>query len=76
MAFIKQFQRKDTTPRKSAHQESKASYSVFERDGEKFLQIVTYGHGQKPDKISQTIQLGREGASDLYGILKRTFSFD
>ena len=76
MAYIKQFQQRDITPRKTAHKLSTGSYSAFERDGQKFIQFVTYGQGQKPDKITQTFQLDREGARDLYSILKRTFGFE
>jgi len=76
MAYIKQFQQRDITPRKTTHKPSRGSYSTFERDGQKFIQLVTYGQGQKPDKITQTFQLDRDGAHDLYAILKRTFGFE
>jgi hypothetical protein len=75
MAFIKQFQRNDMTPRKSLHKESKGSYSTFEHQGRTFVQFVTYGHGPNPNKITQTIQLDRDGAFDLFTILKNTFVF-
>lgn len=76
MTLVKRFEKKETAPRKASHKESRASYAVFERDGQQFLQIVTYGHGNKPDKVSQTIQLDRDGAHDLFQILKRTFNFE
>jgi hypothetical protein len=76
MAYIKQFQQREITPRKAAHKTTKGTYSTFERDGQKFIQLVTYGQGQKPDKITQTFQLDREGAHDLYSILKHAFAFD
>jgi hypothetical protein len=76
MAYIKQFQPKDITPRKVAHKATKGTYSTFERDGQKFIQFVSYGQGKNPEKISQTFQLDRDGAHDLYSILKRTFGFE
>jgi hypothetical protein len=76
MAYIKQFQQHEITPRKTAHKPGKGSYSTFERDGQKYIQFVSYGQGRNPKKISQTFQLDREGAHDLYSILKRTFGFD
>jgi hypothetical protein len=76
MAYIKQFEKKETTPRKSAHKATKGTYSTFERDGQKFIQFVSYGQGRNPDKITQTFQLDREGAHNLYGVLKRAFGFD
>lgn len=76
MTYIKQFEQRDITPRKTAHKASRGSYSTFERDGQRFIQLVTYGQGQKPEKITQTFQLDRQGAHGLYSILKRTFDFE
>ncbi len=70
MAFIKHFERKDTTPRKLLHRESKGSYSTFEHHGRKFIQIVSYGT-RNPLKITQTTQFDRDGALQLYKVLKR-----
>jgi hypothetical protein len=73
MALIKHFRAKDSS-RESIHNETSASYSIFERRGTRVLQIDTYGHGTT--KVSQTIQLSQEGASELYAILKKTFNFE
>ena len=47
-------------------------------DGGQVLQIDTQGSGDRenPGKQSQTIQIGREAARELFDILKRTFRFD
>ena len=76
MAYIKQFRQKENTPRKTTHKARRGSYSTFERDGQKFIQLISYGEGRNPEKITQTFQLDRDGAHDLYSILKRTFGFE
>jgi hypothetical protein len=62
----------------SAHGLIEADYIPFERDGRVLLQIDTYGSAvrQNPGKQSQTIQLDRESASQLYIILRDEFGFD
>lgn len=76
MALIRQFERKHME-RNSLHDEIDATYTVFERDGAKLIQIDTYGRDERqiPGKKSQTIQLDREGASALFNILKTEFGF-
>lgn len=75
MALIKRLEKMDIAPRKKSHQECKASYSIYERDGKKFMQIVSYGHGRNPNKISQTTQFDQDSAFELFNILKRAFNF-
>lgn len=51
---------------------------VFElTDGRPVVQIDTNGSADRanPGKQSQTIQLGREAAKELYDILRRTYDF-
>jgi hypothetical protein len=64
--------------RNSLHEEIDATYTIFERDGRILLQIDSYGRNDRqiPGKKSQSIQLDEVGASALYSILKREFSFD
>jgi len=76
MAYVKKFEPRQMSHRKAGHKPTKGSYSTFERDGQKFVQFVSYGQGRNPEKITQTFELDREGAHDLYGILKRTFGFE
>jgi hypothetical protein len=51
---------------------------IFEvTDGRPVVQIDTNGSADRanPGKQSQTLQLGREAARELYDILKRTYDF-
>jgi hypothetical protein len=75
MALIRSFTLK-RMERNSLHKEIGASYSVFGGE-ERVLQIDTYGSTTReiPGKKSQTIQLDKRGASELYLILKREFGF-
>jgi hypothetical protein len=77
MALIRHFDRKHME-RNSIHDEISASYTVFERDGRRFIQIDSYGRDEReiPGKKSQTIQLDRDGAQQLYRILQNAFHFD
>ena len=51
------------------------TYTTFEIDGEKYVQLDTYGRidRETPDKSSQTIQLDRETAEFLVQLLKKEF---
>ncbi len=77
MALIRSFTEK-RMQRNSLHDQIEATYSVFERDGRVVVQIDSYGRKTRelPGKKSQTIQLDRDGASQLYRILKSAFHFD
>ncbi|WP_151720359.1 methionyl-tRNA formyltransferase [Gemmobacter serpentinus] len=70
MARINAFTSK-AIQRTSLHDEVEATFHAFERDGELFLQIDTYGReGRKlAGKVSQSIQLGKEGRKALQQIL-------
>lgn len=52
-----------------------ATYSVFEEDGKKYVQIDTYGRSERviPEKISQSIQIDRESAKFLVKLLVNEF---
>ena len=75
MALISHFERKHME-RNSLHDEIEATYTVFEKDSRILLQIDSYGREsrEKPGKKSQTIQLDRQGASELFAILRREFA--
>ncbi|HLP67423.1 MAG TPA: methionyl-tRNA formyltransferase [Rhizobium sp.] len=76
MALVRQFEHKPMD-RNSLHREIAASYSAFGIDGKRIIQIDTYGSTDRefPGKKSQTIQLDREGAENLFLILKNEFGF-
>lgn len=76
MAFVRRFEHKNME-RNSLHKEIGATYSVFGIDDKRIVQIDTYGSVDReiPGKKSQTIQLDREGAENLFLILKNEFGF-
>ncbi len=76
MALIRRFEHK-AMERNALHDEIEATYSVFKHDDQIFMQIDSYGrpNRENPGKKSQTIQLDREGARNLYEIIKHEFKF-
>jgi predicted RNA-binding protein with RPS1 domain len=76
MALIKNFVKEDRE-HASLHQAIEAKYIVFERDGRIILQIDTYGRSTRefPGKLSQTFQLDRDAARELFDILRQEFHF-
>ncbi|MEZ5958278.1 MAG: hypothetical protein R3C27_13825, partial [Hyphomonadaceae bacterium] len=52
-----------------------ATYTPFEANGEKYLQIDTYGSDARdiPGKKSQSVQLNKQSAIELVAILRREF---
>lgn len=61
--------------RNTVHDEVYSTYSVFEIDGERYVQLDTYGRvgRENPEKLSQTIQLNRDTAKFLVELLSREF---
>lgn len=61
--------------RNSIHDQVYATYTVFDNNGEKYLQIDTYGKAarENPEKISQSFQFNREAASYLANLLIEEF---
>lgn len=61
--------------RNTIHEKVHATYTVFEMDGEKYVQIDTYGRidRENPEKISQSIQFDKETATFLVNLLKEEF---
>lgn len=61
--------------RNSVHQVVQATYTVFEKDGERYFQIDTYGKDDRemPEKISQSFQVDKEMALELINLLHVVF---
>lgn len=57
------------------HEKVHTTYTVFEKDGQKYVQLDTYGKDDRdnPEKISQSIQLDEEVARFLVKLLIREF---
>lgn len=62
--------------RVSVHTKVTTTYSVFEKDGEKYVQIVHMVKeiGLFQEKISQSIQFDRSSAKFLAELLEREFN--
>jgi hypothetical protein len=62
--------------RNNVHQEVQATYTVFEKDGERYFQIDTYGKDDRamPEKISQSFQIDKEMAKELVNLLNTAFN--
>lgn len=61
--------------RNTLHEKVSSTYTVFEKDGQKYFQLDTYGRDgrENPEKISQSIQLDEETARYLVRLLIREF---
>ena len=61
--------------RNTIHEKVHTTYTVFEKDGEKFVQFDTYGRidRENPEKISQSFQIYKETAVFLIKLFEREF---
>lgn len=61
--------------RNTVHEEVYSTYSVFELNGERYVQLDTYGRvgRENPEKLSQTIQFNKEIAEYLVNLLSKEF---
>ena len=68
--------RKVGKTRNSVHEKVHATYTVFDLDGERYVQIDTYGRidRENPEKISQSIQIDKDAAKFLIEVLEKEFS--
>ncbi|MFR5857870.1 MAG: methionyl-tRNA formyltransferase [Clostridia bacterium] len=67
--------RKLEKSRNSVHEKVETTYTIFKMDGEKYVQIDTYGRigRENPEKISQSFQLDRSTALFLVHLLRAEF---
>ena len=61
--------------RNTVHEKVHTTYTTFEMDGEKYVQIDTYGRIERenPEKISQSFQFDRATAEFLVKLLDEEF---
>lgn len=61
--------------RNTVHEKVETTYTIFEQDGEKYVQFDTYGRvsRERPEKISQSFQLDRSTALFLVYLLRAEF---
>ncbi len=77
MAWIASIERKEGRGKLQPTQVT-AYVKVFQTDDRNsIIQIDTYGSSDRemPNKQSQTLQLGREAAKQLYDLLSETYNF-
>lgn len=57
------------------HDEVYSTYTVFEADGKRYVQLDTYGRvgRENPEKLSQSIQFNKETAQFLFDLLGTEF---
>jgi hypothetical protein len=74
MALVKKLEHLSMS-KNSVHAPANCTYTVFEEDGEKYLQVDTYGSaGRKiKGKKSQTLQLNRQSAQALKTVIEEHF---
>lgn len=61
--------------RNTIHAKALATYTVFDLDGEHYVQLDTYGKSDRvmPEKISQSFQIDKDTASFLVKLLINEF---
>ena len=76
MALIEKLVKKDPGTC-NVHQQIYGRYKCFSKHGIKYFQIDTYGLStrEKPGKISQSIQLNKQSAKQLWTLLGKEFNF-
>lgn len=74
MAVVRNFKFKSLS-RAMPQEEVEGTYSIIEMDGEKFLQIDTYGKRSRQDKgkVSQSLRLPEETCRQLIDIFNSNF---
>ncbi len=74
MAFITKFFKVPVAAGRR-HSDCECGWSVTQRDGVAVLQLDTYGSKDRKlaQKMSQSIQLDRDGAEELLRIIEATF---
>ena len=74
MAVVREFTEKELD-RSSTHSEVEATISLVEVDGEKFVQIDTYGSKNRamPGKVSQSLRLSKSAYEQLLQLAEKHF---
>ncbi len=74
MAVVRQLEPKELD-RSAAHTEVEATISLLEVDGEKFVQIDTYGSNARkmPGKVSQSLRLSQSAFEQLKTLAESHF---
>lgn len=75
MAFVTEIAPAPVAERSTNHKECVCGWRVVERDGERVLQLDTYGSADRKihGKVSQSLQFDRQHASELLRLIEKTF---
>ncbi len=74
MAIVRSLEAKEID-RSASHTEVEATVSLVEADGEKFIQIDTYGSASRavPGKVSQSLRLSKSAYDQLVALAEKHF---
>ena len=77
MAWVTNFEIRDGSGRRQPSNVIGVVRRFEQPDGETVIQIDTHGSEDRanPGKQSQTLQLGRDAAKQLFDLLKRRYAF-
>lgn len=72
--ILSKFKRIDKQ-RNTVHSKVFSTYTVFEENGDKYIQIDSYGNANRemPEKISQSFQFDKETAKFIVNLLIQEF---
>ncbi|MCH4892697.1 hypothetical protein GO308_06185 [Sphingomonas sp. SFZ2018-12] len=72
MAIIRSFEELELKAH-ARHTETKGGFSIQGQDGEKFVQINTFGSDDRmmPGKVSQTLRLSKEAIEQLAELARK-----
>ena len=61
--------------RQRTHDPVECSASIFDRNGQRYLQLDTYGSANRknPGKQSQTLQFNHDSAQQLVELIRKSF---
>jgi hypothetical protein len=61
--------------RQTVHRPTRCLSSVFDADGQRFIQLDTYGSDERehPDKVSQSVQFDQKAAGQLLKLIRESF---
>jgi hypothetical protein len=76
MARVRRFMKIEVGSAKKHPTEVDCGYAVFSSDGDRYLQISSYGSKDRdqPGTVSQTLQLNRSMAFELKALIDEAFS--
>jgi len=77
VALVKSFEKVGSSDRGRIHEEVRCGYASVDVDGQRYRQLDTYGSNERviAGKVSQSIQLDRDGARRLKNFARANLSW-